>query len=97
MSHTCSFAPDCNDVAGITVLHAPQEVYSCDAHWHKAYAWLRNRKSASTSLGQTVQYYQKKNGSRGKITGGKKWEIEHRKMGPDGFVINEKTGKAAQY
>jgi hypothetical protein len=97
MSHTCSFAPDCKDVANIAVLHAPQEVYSCDGHWHKAYLWLRNRKHNNANLGQVAQYYVKKNGSRGKITEGKKWEIEHRKLSPEGVVINEKTGKEAQY
>jgi len=53
----------------------------------------------NVNLGQTVQYYKRRDGGQGKISAGKAWEIEHRTVSKeDGkTVINSKTGKEAQY
>lgn len=48
-------------------------------------------------LGSTAQYYVKKDGTQGKMTVGKKWEIDNRRSTPEGQIINAKTGKDAQY
>lgn len=51
----------------------------------------------NVNLGQTVDSYTRKDGTKGRITTGKAWEIEHRRLGPDGRAINSKTGKEPQY
>lgn len=54
-------------------------------------------KAFLAGLGNTAQYYTKKDGSRGRMTVGKQWEIINRRTTPEGQVINAKTGKDAQY
>ena len=55
--------------------------------------------SYSVAIGSVVQTYRKKNGSTGRITHGKAWEIENRTISRDDkmTVINKVTGKETQY
>ena len=51
------------------------------------------------NLGQTVDRYVRKDGTVGKITVGKDWEISQRRISKDDnhTVINQATGKLPQY
>ena len=53
-------------------------------------------KFVNVNLGQTVDRYIRKDGSKGRITQGKAWEIDNRVI-REGTVVNRKTGKEAQY
>ncbi len=57
------------------------------------------KKHTNCNLGQTVDSWVKADGSRGRVTVGKKWEIEHRRINPEDkmSVINYATGKESQY
>ncbi len=55
------------------------------------------QKSYNVNLGQTVATFTAADGTKGKLTVGKSWEIEHRRMTPEGVVINTRTGRPAQY
>ena len=49
-------------------------------------------------LGQTVDKYPRKDGTTGRITRGKDWELSNRRISPDGVsVYNKATGKPTQY
>lgn len=50
----------------------------------------------NVNLGQTVETYIRNDGSKGRLTTGKAWEINNR-VTRDGTVVNSKTGKEAQY
>lgn len=51
----------------------------------------------NVNLGQTTDVYTRRDGSKGRITYGKAWEIESRTLSPEGVVINKHTGKETQY
>ncbi len=82
------YLEDCNQGGSIVVCYQPQYVRSCDEHYDELYRTF-----------QTVDTYKKSDGSVGKITAGKAWEIENRTISPDDgrSVVNKKTGKPAQY
>lgn len=83
--------PSCGEKAARLVIYTDPKKLGCPG------CGVPKPRTSLAGLGQTAQYYVKKDGSRGKITTGKKWEIEHRTTRPDGSVINSKTGKEAQY
>jgi len=89
---------DCNQEATIVVCYEPLYVRSCDEHYSVLYKmFLKSRRPRNVNLGQTVDTYVKSDGSIGKITAGKAWEIENRTITPEGNVINKKTKKDPQY
>lgn len=97
MNH-CSY-PDCDQKPEVPVLYAP-EIWACDEHYLILYkTYIKNKESKNVNLGQVVQYYKKRDGSRGRITHGKAWEIDNRTVSKqDGkTIINRRTGKEAQY
>lgn len=49
------------------------------------------------NLGQTVDVYTRKDGSKGRITTGKDWEMSNRRITSEKVVINRVTGKPTQY
>ena len=102
-STVCSFH-GCSVEGPIVVKYAPVEVRSCDEHWSQLYKlYLTGKKQNSTSLGQTIERWthtDKKTGRtiKHKLTGGKAWEIDNRRISQDDkiTVINRVTGKPAQ-
>lgn len=101
----CSF-PDCvvSDNLAAVVFH-PQQILACDEHYHVLdHQYLRRKRSHNVNLGQVVDrstHIDKKTGREitHKITTGKAWEIDNRRLSQDdGFtVVNRATGKPAQY
>lgn len=53
----------------------------------------------NVNLGQTVDTYVKKDGSKGRITVGKDWEMSNRRISSEDkrIVINKATGRETQY
>lgn len=53
----------------------------------------------NVNLGQTLDTYTKKDGTKGKITVGKNWELENRRVSMDDgrTIINQVTGKPPEY
>ena len=93
----CS-AKDCERFAAINICYSPLEVWSCDEHYKELYrSFLKARRKINVNLGQTVDTYSKSDGSIGKITVGKAWEIESRTITPEGRVVNKHTGRDPQY
>lgn len=88
MSFEC---PSCKAETNKLVIYEHPKKLGCPA------CGVPKSRQGLAGLGQTAQYYTKKDGSQGKITTGKKWELEHRRLTPEGQVINSKTGKDAQY
>lgn len=87
-----------------------EEHYSCPSCWTANKLWsLKNGKFGCSSchvpkqnfnnvnLGQTVDSYTKRDGTKGRITTGKAWEIDSRTISPEGVVVNKHTGREAQY
>lgn len=88
----------CGNKATIPVRYAPEEIWSCDDCWSTAYSkLLKAKKQYPCDLGSVVDKYPRKDGSVGKITKGKAWEIDNRRTMPDGSIVNQKTGREAQY
>lgn len=79
------------------VLYAPIEIKTCNSCWPVAYLDLKSKKRFVCDLNSSVDTYTRKDGSKGKITKGKAWEIENRKTSPEGQIVNRKTGKPTQY
>lgn len=89
---------DCNQDGCIVILYSPQMVRSCDEHATElCKKFLKSRRQRNVNLGQTVDTYTKSDGSIGKITAGKAWEIENRTITPEGQVVNKKTKRDPQY
>lgn len=63
---------------------------NCNVHVSKPY---------NVNLGQTADKWIKNDGTVGKITVGKQWEIDNRRISRDDgvTVINHATGKEPQY
>ena len=94
------YLEDCNQEGSIVVCYQPLYVRSCDEHYRELYkSFLKSRRPRNVNLGQTVDTYVKSDGSIGKITAGKAWEIENRTISPDDgrSVVNKKTGKPPEY
>lgn len=83
--------PSCGVKAARLIIFENPRKLGCDS------CGTPKRPATNVNLGQTANYYVKKDGSRGRMTVGKAWEIEHRSLSPDGRVINSKTGKEAQF
>lgn len=101
---TCSY-PECQAEGLVVVLYAPVEVRSCDEHWPALYKhYLTGKKRSNANLGQTLEkwtHVDKKSGKEvtHKLSVGKSWEIENRRVSQDDgvTVVNRATGKPAQY
>lgn len=101
----CSF-PDC-DVTGnlAAIIFHPQEILACDDHSNAlSQTYIRRKRARNVNLGQTVDrstHIDKKTGREitHRITEGKKWEIDNRRLSQDDgvTVVNRATGKPAQY
>ena len=94
------YTEDCNQEGSIVVTYQPIYVASCDECYAALYKmFLKSRRKQNCNLGQTVHEYVKKDGSRGRLTAGKDWEIANRTISKDDgkTVINKVTGKPAQY
>lgn len=83
------------------VIPADKKILACRSC---AYPEGAPRPTYNVNLGQTVEkwtHIDKKTGNeiKHKVTTGKQWEIEHRRLsGDDGHtVVNYATGKPAQY
>lgn len=88
MSFDC---PSCGAKASRLIIYNEPKKLGCPS------CGVPKTRATNVNLNQTAQYYTKKDGSRGRMTTGKAWEIEHRSLSPEGQVINSKTGKEAQY
>ena len=88
----------CGNEANIVVVYSPEEIWSCDRDY-KELAKVYLRDNSRARLNKTIESYTRKDGTKGKITSGKAWEIENRRVSRDDgkSVINAKTGKPAQY
>lgn len=104
MMGTCSY-PECQAEGLVVVLYAPVEVRSCDGHWPALYKhYLTGKKRSNANLGQTLEkwtHVDKKSGKEitHKLSVGKSWEIENRRVSQDDgvTVVNRATGKPAEY
>lgn len=90
----------CNHVALINVIYAPVEVWSCDKHFSELYnLFLKSRRKVNVNLGQVIDKWVKPDGTIGKITVGKDWEIRNRTISNDDgrSVVNKVNGKPPEY
>jgi hypothetical protein len=100
---TCSY-PECQVEGLVIVKYAPVEVRSCDDHWPALYKQhLLGKSKSNVNLGQTLErwtHVDKKTGNSiaHKLSAGKAWEIENRRVSQDDgvTVVNRATGKPAQ-
>ena len=84
--------PNCKKPSDKLVIYeSPKKFLGCPA------CGIKKATRYNVHLGQVVDVYPRKDGTTGKITYGKNWEINNRGLSPDGRVINTKTGKDAQY
>lgn len=89
---------NCENEGVIPVKYAPEEIWSCDDCWPVLYNLvLRSKKKFICDLHNPVDKYVRKDGSTGKITKGKAWEIDNRVVGKEGKVINRLTKRETQY
>lgn len=94
----------CTEEGPIVVTYAPSEVRSCDTHWPEMYQWLKSKKKVNVNIGSTIDrwtHVDKKTGReiKHKLTQGKQWEIENRRISKDDpkVVINAVTKRESQY
>lgn len=89
MGFTC---PKCSSETNrLVIFETPYRYLGCSN------CGVLGRKALNPNLGQTVDLYKRKDGTTGRITTGKAWEIDHRRTTPEGVVINSVTKKEAQY
>ena len=57
------------------------------------------KRQSNCNLGQTTQNYTRRDGTRGRITVGKEWEMDQRRVSKDDnfTVINKATGTETEY
>jgi len=88
MSFEC---PSCGCATSRLIIFNDPKRLGCDS------CGIPKARHSNVNLGQIASYYVKRDGSTGKMTTGKRWEIEHRMTTPEGNVINSKTKRDTQY
>lgn len=97
MMDKCKY-DECNQEGSIVICYQPLYVLSCDEHYKELYrTFLKSRRKWNVNLGQVVDKWVKPDGSIGRITEGKDWEIRNRTITPEGEVVNKVTGKPPEY